>query len=327
VARVSVLLPCRDVAAHLPEAIASLDAQTYTDLEIIAVDDGSTDDTRRILEQWAQRNRRVCVLAQEGAGIVVALQRAIEEASGEIMARMDGDDVAHPERIAAQVALLDARPDIGACGTRTQYFPRDAVQGGALRYEQWINSLLEPDEIARDMFVECPIAHPTLVVRTHLLRDVGGYIDRGWPEDYDLVLRLWERGVAMAKTAEVLLHWRERADRASRRLPQYAQDAFRRCKVHYLRRTLLRDRDAVIWGAGPVGKAFARELQRQSGAVRAFVDIDPRKIGQVVHGAPVLPPSALHGLEDCLVLAAVGQAGGRRAIREALGKREHAAVA
>ena len=317
--RLSVLLPCRNVAAYLGDAIASLDAQTFTDFEVIAVDDGSSDDTRSMLESWAVRSARVRVLTQEPHGLVVALQNAAAAANGEIIARMDGDDVAYPHRLEKQLALLDARPDIGVCGTRTRYFPREAVLGGALRYEQWLNSLLEPDQIARDMFVECPIAHPTLMVRTTAFHDAGGYQDHGWPEDYDLILRLWERGVAMARTAEVLLDWRERADRASRTDPRYDEAAFRRCKVHYLLRTLARGRDGVVvCGAGPVGKRFARELVRQGGTLRAFVDIDPRKIGQNVHGVPVVAFSSLEAYRGALCVAAVGQAGGRAEIAAAL---------
>lgn len=317
--RVSVLLPCRDVAPFLPESIASLEAQTFTNTEVVAVDDGSIDDTRALLEQWAARDDRVRLITQPALGIVAALQEAAAAANGEILVRMDGDDVAHPERIEKQVALLDAMPHIGACGTRTRYFPRDAVQGGALRYEQWINSLAEPAEIARDIFVECPIAHPTLALRVGVLEEVGGYQDHGWPEDYDLLLRLWSHGVAMAKVPEVLLDWRERPERASRRDVRYAEAAFRRCKVHYLSRTLVRTRTGVVvWGAGPVGKLFARELQRQGVAVRAFVDLDPRKIGQMIHGAPVVAPEGVQNYRDALCVAAVGQPNARVEIRGAL---------
>src|SRR5690606_25417557 len=151
------------------------------------------------------------------------------------------------------------------------------------RYERWLNSLVQPEDLARDIFVECPIAHPALVARRAAVLAVGGYRAPGWPEDYDLVLRLWAAGGRLANVPEVLLHWRERADRTSRTDPRYSADAFRRCKVHHLRRTLLvarpgggagaseaesdcgpaAARPAVVWGAGPVGKRFARELLRQ----------------------------------------------------------------
>lgn len=317
--RVSIILPCRNAAVWLPEAIASIEAQTFRDYEVIAVDDGSRDDTPDILGTWARRDRRVHVLRSGGAGLVVALRIGVAAARGEIVARMDADDVAVPERLERQLAYLDAHPDVAACGTGVRYFPTETVRAGARRYERWLNALTTPDDLARDIFVECPIAHPTLMVRRSALLGVGGYRDMGWPEDYDLVLRLWAAGHRMANVPEMLLHWREGATRTSRTDPRYSLEAFRRCKVHFLRRTLVRGRTgAVVWGAGPVGKAFARELRRQGTTVLAFVDLDPRKIGQTLHDAPVIEPDEVTRFPGALILAAVGQEGARAEIRECL---------
>lgn len=317
--RISVTLPCRDAAAYLPEAIASLEAQTYDDYEVIAVDDGSTDETPGLLRDWASRDARVRVLSTGGGDVVAAGRAGMDAATGELVARMDADDVAAPHRLERQVRLLDARPELAACGTRVRYFPADVVRSGARRYERWLNGLIEPDEVARDIFVECPIANPSLLVRREALDAVGGYRDRGWPEDYDLILRLWQAGRRLANVPEVLLRWRERPDRTSRTDPRYSPASFRRCKVHFLRRTLLRGRDgAVVWGAGRVGKPFARELRAQGVAVRAFVDLDPRKIGQEIHGARVVTPDDVDAFRGALALAAVGTPGAREEIRATL---------
>ena len=95
-------------------------------------------------------------------------------------------------------------------------------------------------------------------------------------------------GAMLANVRRVLHFWREGNNRASRIDPRYSADAFRRCKIHYLCRSVLRGRDAVnVWGAGRVGKDFARALYEGGITVRAFFDIDPRKIGQRIHDAPV----------------------------------------
>jgi glycosyltransferase involved in cell wall biosynthesis len=321
--RVSILLPCRDAAAYLPDTIASIQAQSYRDFEVIAVDDGSTDETRAMLEAWSIEDPRVKVFTQEPLGIVPTLQRAVASSKGEILVRMDADDVAYSTRIERQVELLGANPGIGACGTLVRYFPRGSVAGGAQRYEMWINALVEHDDITREIFVECPIAHPTMAIRREVLESVGGYQDNGWPEDYDLVFRLWTSGVAFAKVPEVLLRWRERIDRTSRTDPRYDEDAFRRIKVHYLRNTLLNghsENGVLVWGAGPVGKAFALELQAQQVKVRAFVELDPRKIGQKIHDAPVVAPDKLSEYRDAFAIAAVGLPNARDEIRTALGE-------
>jgi glycosyltransferase involved in cell wall biosynthesis len=317
--RVSILLPCRDAAAYLPDTIASIRAQSFQDFEIVAVDDGSTDATGALLHEWAAEDPRVRVITQDHRGIVAALNRAVAASQGEILVRMDADDVAYSSRIRKQVELLDTDPELGLCGTLVRYFPRSVVQGGAQRYEVWINGLVEHDDIARDIFVECPVAHPTMAIRRSVLEDVGGYRDNEWPEDYDLLFRLWQRGVRMGKVPEFLLRWRERPDRASRTDSRYGEDAFRRCKVHYLREAVLNGHDGVVvWGAGPVGKAFALELQAQDVPVRAFVEVDQRKIGQTVHDAPVVGPDDVDQFRESLLVAAVGQATGREEIRAAL---------
>jgi glycosyltransferase involved in cell wall biosynthesis len=318
----SILLPCRDAAAELPEAIASLRAQTFADFEVIAVDDGSVDATPDVLLDWARGDHRVRVLQGHRRGIIAALAAGLAAARGRLVARMDADDIAAPDRLEKQVRRLRHEPGLAACGTAVRYFPADRVRAGARRYERWLNSLQTHDRIVRDIFIECPIAHPTLVARRHALLAVGGYRDMGWPEDYDLVLRLWAAGYRLANLPETLYQWREGEGRASRTDPRYRPGPFRQVKVHFLRRTLLAgDRPAVVWGAGPVGKGFARALARAGTRVAAFVDLDPRKIGQTIHGAPVIEPAAVGRYAGpgapagALVLAAVGQDGARAEIR------------
>lgn len=318
--RVSVLLPCRNAAAFLHSCITSLEAQTFRDFEVIAVNDSSTDETPHILSIWAQQDPRVRVVDTGSSGLVNALNAGIREARCPLIARMDADDLAYPRRFEKQVRAFDVEPELVACGTHVRYFPREIVRDGALRYETWLNSLVEPQHIERDMFVECAIAHPTLMVRAEALRAVGGYRDRGWPEDYDLVLRLYSRRSRMRNIPDVLLDWRERPDRFSRTNARYTEEAFRRCKVFYLTATVLGDESSVIiWGAGPVGKAFAKEFAQQGVHVRAFVDIDPRKIGQTVHGAPVLHPRDLGPSRGgAFIIAAVSGSEPRAEIRSAL---------
>ncbi|HUF76073.1 MAG TPA: glycosyltransferase [Longimicrobiales bacterium] len=324
---VSVLLPVRDGAAYLDEAIASLEDQTLADFEVVAVDDGSTDATAELLAAWARRDRRVRVVRQPPAGIVAALERARSEARAPWLARMDADDISEPTRLAAQLALMERDPSLVACGCAVTYFPEDRVREGALRYQEWINAAVTPEEIAREMFVECPLAHPTFFLSASAVDAVGGYRDPGWPEDYDLVLRLWAAGGRLGKVPEPLLRWREGPDRLSRIDPRYGPEAFLACKVHHLRTALLDGRDGVVvWGAGPVGKAAARALLGTGVAVRAFVELDPRKIGQEIHGAPVLDVEAgvrvgrAEGPQRArpLHLAAVGQPGARERIRATL---------
>lgn len=313
------MLPVRDGGSSLYEAIDSVVSQTFSDFEVIAVDDGSTDGTPAVLDDWAERDPRVRVLRQDPSGIVAALELARASARGRYLARMDADDIALPGRFAAQLALMEERTELVACGCGIEYFPKDAVRGGALRYESWINAAVTPLEIAASIFVECPLPHPTFFLRADVVDEVGGYRDPGWAEDYDLVLRLWAAGGRLGKVPDVLLRWREGADRLSRTDPRYAPESFLACKVHYLTRTVLQERlGVVIWGAGPVGKALSHALRASGVRLEAFVDLDPRKIGQEIHGAPVVDTQRGLRMREAYHLAAVGQAGARARILGAI---------
>lgn len=316
---ISVLLPVRNGESVIRSALESLSRQTFPSFEVLVIDDGSTDGTGDILREIARGDTRIHVLSQEPRGIVSALELGRTKARGPYLARMDADDEAVPDRFERQMELMTSDRRIVACGGGVDYFPAESVRDGARRYQTWINGLTTHDLMERDLFVECPVPHPTFLLRADMVDLVGGYRDRGWPEDYDLVFRLWEGGGRFGKVPAVLLRWREGSHRLSRTHPSYSEESFRRCKVHYLLRShLCQGRDVVVWGAGPVGKAFARELLEQGGNLRAFVDLDPRKLGQEIHGAPVISPEEAVRCRESFSVAAVGQEGGRAEIREAL---------
>lgn len=321
--RVSVLLPCRDAAEHLPACIESLSAQTLGAFEVLAVDDGSRDGTRELLEGWRRRDGRVRVV-EGGSGLVPALRRAAGAARAPLLARMDADDVARPERLERQAEALAERRGLAALGCGVRYVPPPEAGEGYRRYERWLNGLRTPGDLARDLFVECPIAHPTLMIRRSAYRALGGYRDAGWPEDYDLVLRLHRAGMRAANLPEVLLDWRLRPESRSRVHPAYREEAFLRCKVHHLTEGFLPpDRPLVVWGAGRRGKPLALELGAAGRPPEAFVELDPGKIGQRIHGAEVLDPESFRRRYpdpgDAYVLGAVGTPGARKEIRAALG--------
>jgi glycosyltransferase involved in cell wall biosynthesis len=309
--RVSVLLPVREEEQFIAECLESLSAQTLSDFEVIAVDDGSTDGTPEILGEHARSDSRLRVLRQEPTGGVAASERARAEARAPLIARMDADDVALPERLELQVAALEEEEGLAAVGGRVEYFP--GPTDGLRAYANWLNSLVTVEAALRDLWVECPLPGPGLTARAELF----SYRDRGWPEDYDLVLRIWEGGGSFRNLDALVLRWRDHPQRLTRTGPAYTLAAFRRCKVHFLRRTLLaEERPAVVWGAGPTGKAFARDLLAAGTPLAAFVEVDPRKLGMQIHGAPVVPVERAADFAGALALGAVSGREGRERVRE-----------
>jgi glycosyltransferase involved in cell wall biosynthesis len=325
--RVSVLMPVRDAAPWLAEAIASVLSQTLRDLELIAVDDGSRDASPAILERWRKRDARLRVLVTRASsrGIVPALNLALAAASAPLAARMDADDVAHRERLAVQCAALDADPRLFAVTCRVEAFPARNLRAGMGRYLAWQNELLAPGDLRRERFVESPLVHPSVVMRTAVLRsELGGWRNAAWPEDWDLFLRAFEARLSIARVPDVLLAWRLHDSQSTRVDPRYSQPSLCAARAHYLARALRGERREVwLLGAGPVGKSLARALARERAAVAGFVDVDPRKIGGRVRDAarfwPVVSMGELLAKQPRpLAVAAVGRAGARERIRSQL---------
>lgn len=314
--RVSILLPVRNEAGLLPAALASLARQTFPAWELVAVNDGSTDASGAILNHFAARDSRVRVLHQPPAGLVSALNTGLAACRAPLVARMDGDDVCHPRRLALQAAYLDLHTDVTLLACRVRHVPRQSLTEGMRAYELWQNSLLDHDAILRDLYVESPFTHPSVMFRRDAVLGLGGYRDCGWPEDYDLWLRMAHAGARFARLPETLFFWRDRPERLTRTAIAYSRTAFRDCKMHHLRQSFLDGASEVtLWGAGIEGKAWRKTLLSQGIAVRRWIEVDPRKIGQTIHGAPVLGIESL-APGDGKILVTVGSKGARRQVRD-----------
>jgi glycosyltransferase involved in cell wall biosynthesis len=314
--RISILMPVRNEAAYLPAALDSLARQTLRTWELVAVDDGSGDETPAILAAAARDDSRIRVILREGGGLVAALNSGLAACRAPLLARMDGDDICHPRRLELQAAYLDSHPDIGlvACGFR--HFPRSTLKQGMLAYEAWQNTLELHDLIMRDRFIESPFVHPSIMTRRSLIDAAGGYRDCGWAEDYDLWLRLADSGVRFTRLPQTLFFWRDHPERATRTMSEYSPDAFRACKLHSLRQGFLRDeRSVVVAGAGLEGRAWQRLLAGAGIPVSCWVDVDPRKIGRKLHGAPIIATDQLR-TQQGKILVAIGVRGAREQFRE-----------
>lgn len=318
-------MPVWNAAATLAPAIASIRAQTDRDWELVVVDDGSVDASPEILREHASRDARIRIVSTPHRGLVPALDEGLRLARGRLIARMDADDLALPDRLGRQRAHLDQHPDVGLVASRVVFDGDRAGRAGYARYVDWTNTLLSHDEIAVAAFIESPLAHPSVMFRRELPERFGAYADGDTPEDYELWLRWLDAGVRMEKLPAALLVWRDSAGRLSRRDPRYSSEAFYRVKARYLARWLaLRNPHhprIMLWGAGRLTRQRVQHLVAHGVRIDTFIDIDPRKVGHWIHGTPVigaddLPPSG-HGF----VVSYVGSRDARELIAARLDER------
>jgi glycosyltransferase involved in cell wall biosynthesis len=318
---VTVLMPARDAAATLGSCLDSIQAQSFTDFELLVIDDASSDDTHQMVSERAAADPRIRLLRAPRRGLVACLNAGLGQARASLIARMDSDDVMDRERLGLQRDYLQQHPDVGVVASRVRAFPADRVQAGTREYLRWQNACLDSDALRDEVYVECPITHPSAMFRLATVIAAGGYRDGDFPEDYELWLRLTARGCRMAKIDRCLLHWRQRDDSLSRRDPRYSRDAFDRLRARYLALDgrLGSGRPLVFWGAGRRTRQRARHFVALGFAPCAWIDVDPRKIGNRIHDVPVVAPEWLDRRQPRpFVLAWVASHGARGSIGAAL---------
>jgi glycosyltransferase EpsE len=210
--RVSIIMGIYNCAPTLVESLDSIARQTYTDWEMILCDDGSTDDTLQVAREWAQRDHRTKVLANDrNLGLARTLDRCITEACGELLARQDGDDISEPERLAKLVAAMEANPEIAVVSSWMSCFDEKGLWG-------MVRTKMFPT--AEDFLSGSPICHAPCMMRPAPVLAVGGYGAQSWvlrDQDYYLWFRLYAAGYKAMNLQEPLYRMRDDENARSRR--------------------------------------------------------------------------------------------------------------
>jgi glycosyltransferase involved in cell wall biosynthesis len=314
-AMISIVMPVRDAAETVADAVESILGQTHRAWELVAVDDGSMDETRKILETFARSDPRIRVIATPPQGIARALQSGCTASRGEWIARMDADDWMHPERLAAQWEFARENPDLGVVSCLVGY-GGDAP--GYAAHVGWVNGLLTPEQISLRRFVEAPVAHPSVMFSRKLLEEHGGYREGDFPEDYELWLRWLDVGVRFGKLPRELMVWNDPPARLSRNDPRYAVDRFYQVKCRYLACWLRWNVDPArklwLWGAGRITRRRFDSLEGLGFPFEGFIDVDRKKSGMHRDGRRVLMSDMLPDPNKAFVIVGVGNRGARELI-------------
>lgn len=206
---VSVIMPVRNGARWLDEAIDSVTRQTLRELELLVIDSASTDGTPQILDDWSRRDSRIRVLRQSDFGLATALNCGLAEACGRYVARLDADDCAVPSRLERQVLVLQQSQHIGLLGSWADRIDEDGRPRGQLKPEP------QPKKLAELIRYGNPMIHSSVMLRPEIVRDLGGYRAAfEAAEDYDLWLRMSEV-TSLANVAEPLVRYRRHSKNVS----------------------------------------------------------------------------------------------------------------
>jgi wbfO protein len=224
---VSVLIPCYNCEEYVEEAVMSIIKQTYSNLEILVIDDGSTDNTGNILKMLVKEDPRIIYIKnEENLKLIATLNKGLNLCKGKYIARMDADDISLPTRIEKQVNFLEAHPEIGIVGTYIQIF--------GVRESIW--KMDTKDKYIRaHLFCNSSFAHPSVMMRTSILRDNHLYYNTDYPhaEDY----KLWcdiAQYTKLANIPEVLLFYRINENQVSNKYNKEQKETAQRIREEYI---------------------------------------------------------------------------------------------
>lgn len=308
-------MPVKDTAPFLKECIDSIISQSYSNWELLAINDHSSDDSLTILEAYAKNDQRIKVYNNSGKGIVDALQMAYKHAKGDYITRMDSDDINALDKYETmQEQLLKAGKGSLALG-QVKYFSANGVGDGYQKYEAWLNGPIEQGNCFSEVYKECVIPSPCWMLHKEDLEQIGGISTDLIPEDYDLCFRMYKAGLTCIPSSKVLLHWRDSLNRTSRTNDDYTEDTMLTLKCHYfLEIDYNNDKSLVLWGAGKRGKSIAKYLIERDISF-TWVCNNEKKIGHDIYGVILRSVNELIEINDKQIIVTVANSEERKVIR------------
>jgi glycosyltransferase involved in cell wall biosynthesis len=247
---ISIILPVKNEEKFIQDCLLSIQNQTEKDWEAIIVDDHSEDHTSEIIRPFKEEDRRIRLIQNQGTGIISALQTGFEASKGELITRMDGDDLMTVDRLQLMKNAIKNQSEAVVTGL-VRYFPDSEVSKGYRNYEAWLNHINLQGYTWQYIYRECPIASPNWMMKRSDLILAGGFKSLNYPEDYHLALRWYQAGYQVVTVPEITLWWREHAERTSKTSYHYHQRSFFHLKINFLVDHVKPRKSWVIWGNNP----------------------------------------------------------------------------
>jgi len=281
---ISILTTFKNTEQFLAECIESIINQTYTNWELIIVDDNSTDNSRNIVESFANKDKRIKLFSNNGDGIIDALRFAYKQSKGEYITRMDSDDIMHPEKLEVLLKKLTTYGRKHVALGLVKYFRSDGINEGYYKYEKWLNEITKNGTNYSEIYKECVIPSPCWMIHRDDLDTCDAYKPDLYPEDYDLTFRMYKNKIKCIPCNKILHYWRDYDSRTSRTSHHYTQNYFLDIKIKYfLELEYDSSRPLTVWGAGFKGKTIAKYLVNNEIPFTWICD-NPNKLGKNIYG-------------------------------------------
>lgn len=303
--KVSILIPVRNGEQFLRECLDSIIGQTYTNWELIIVNDHSTDGTEQILKDYQNQDSRISYFNNQGKGIIEALKLAYSQSSAEFITRMDADDIMLPNKIELMTTkLLETGKGFVAVGL-VEYFAENGVGEGYFYYQEWLNGLTLAENNFEEIYRECVIPSPSWMVHRQDFEKIGRFDSAIYPEDYELAFRMYKHKLKIASIPQVIHRWRDYSSRTSRTDSNYADNFFLSLKMNFFfQNDRAKERPLVIWGAGKKAKELARYLIENNQQFH-WATNNPFKIGKDIYGKILISDKEIFALDTPQLLIAI----------------------
>ena len=298
-------MPVKNEALYLDELLTSIVNQSESEWELVAVDDHSTDDSLKILNDLASTNFKIKVFQNPNQGIISALRCAYSKSSGEYITRQDADDIMPTDKLKKLLSVLNSN-DKGTIATgKVKYFSGTKLMDGFKKYEKWLNDLCETNSHYDHIFKECVLASANWLIKRDDFEKLGAFSDAIYPEDYHFVFKAYQNNFKIKSSNEITHLWRDHEKRASRNLEQYSDQKFFPLKVSFFKE-IHGSSDICLWGAGPTGKKLAKELLRQNINFH-WVTNNEKKIGKEIYGIRIFDYQSLRDRNNHKLIISVSQ--------------------
>ena len=301
---VSIIIPYKNAELFLEEALDSIINQSYKNWELILVNDNSIDRSSLIAQKYSTNDFRIKHFNSDGNGIIDALSKGYKNSKGNFITRMDADDIMNENKIELlRTSLIKSGNRHVSVGLVHYFSSGKKLKEGYIKYANWLNQLTLNKMNYNEIFKECTIPSPCWMMFRKDFKQIGGFDNQLYPEDYDLAFRMFLNNIKIACVDEVIHEWRDHEFRTSRTDSKYSFENFIPLKIKYFMK-LKEHNKIIVWGTGKKGKLIAKELLKNN-INFTWITNNKNKQGKEIYGKKISELKLLDKLESKTIIIGI----------------------